>query len=242
MRAEESIFIVFEGIDGAGKTTQVELLEEFFRVAGETVVKSKEPTDGVWGRRIRESASKGRLPPDEELRAFIEDRKEHVGNLILPALTAGKVVILDRYFYSTIAYQASCGASASRLTTQMKSMFPVPDIAILIDTPAEIGLHRVSEGRGDTPNSFENIQTLQGVRAAFLNILQDNPEVRKIDGTRNIQDVRRDVVRLLLDGVLKEKRCAKRYGCDQPEYCVERMSDTCRLVHLKRAAASLGAV
>src|SRR5260370_25230495 len=97
-----SILIAIEGIDGAGKTTQVERLAQALRVVGQELVISKEPTNGRWGKKIRESAANGRLPLKEELKAFINDRTEHVRNVIQPALDTGKIVILDRYFYSTI--------------------------------------------------------------------------------------------------------------------------------------------
>jgi len=92
----KGILLAFEGVDGAGKTTQVKLLEEALKNAGENVVVSKEPTEGVWGQKIRKSASTGRLPLDEELEAFIEDRKEHIKKLIAPSIEQGKIVILDR--------------------------------------------------------------------------------------------------------------------------------------------------
>ena len=113
-RTDRGLLIAFDGIDGASKTTQVALLADFLASKGETI-RSKEPTDGKWGQIIRNAAANGRLPLEEELRVLIEDRKEHVRDLILPALSKGKAVILDRYFYSTIAYQGSRGVA------QMKS-------------------------------------------------------------------------------------------------------------------------
>lgn len=94
----DGILIAVDGIDGAGKTTQVELLREAFEAAGETVTASKEPTNGPWGRLVRESAQSGRLGLADELHAFLEDRKEHVEELVKPALARGEIVILDRYF------------------------------------------------------------------------------------------------------------------------------------------------
>src|SRR5207253_402183 len=99
------ILIAIEGIDGAGKTTQVARLCKALEAVGETVVRSKEPTNGPHGRRVRESAQNGRLDPHEELATFLDDRREHVATVIGPALGRGEIVILDRYFYSTIAYQ-----------------------------------------------------------------------------------------------------------------------------------------
>ncbi len=106
---DAGILIVFDGIDGGGKTTQAKLLADILTAAGETVVLSKEPTDGPWGKQLRASATTGRMSLADELHAFTEDRKQHVTNLIAPALARGEIVILDRYFYSTIAYQGARG-------------------------------------------------------------------------------------------------------------------------------------
>jgi dTMP kinase len=127
-RTDSGILIAFEGIDGAGKTTQVELLERFLLESGEKVRRSKEPTDGPWGQKIRESAANGRMPWADELHAFTEDRKQHVRELILPALQNGKTVILDRYFYSTIAYQGTRGGDVDKLTAQLVDTTPEPDV------------------------------------------------------------------------------------------------------------------
>ena len=103
------MLIVFEGIDGTGKSTQVRLLAQALEERGLTVVTSREPTDGPFGQKLRLSMITGRLSPEEELALFHEDRRDHVEHLILPALEAGKVVILDRYFFSTMAYQGARG-------------------------------------------------------------------------------------------------------------------------------------
>jgi dTMP kinase len=99
--------LVIEGVDGAGKSTVVQKLLEHCRERAIPCVASKEPTDGAWGRRLRESAQSGRLSLEEELELFLKDRAEHVEQLIRPALEAGKVVILDRYYLSTAAYQGA---------------------------------------------------------------------------------------------------------------------------------------
>src|SRR5262245_42547095 len=96
---QPGILIVVEGIDGAGKSTQVRRIAEALRAVGETVVQSREPTDGPWGRKIRESAVSGRMSLADELHAFVEDRREHVAGVIRPALDRGEIVVLDRYYY-----------------------------------------------------------------------------------------------------------------------------------------------
>src|SRR6476660_6710847 len=106
LRLDRGILVAFEGIDGAGKTTQAELLGRHLRQAGLTVVQTKEPTSVPHGQRLRASAATGRLGKDEELQAFLDDRRDHVRTLIAPALGRGEVVIVDRYYFSTAAYQS----------------------------------------------------------------------------------------------------------------------------------------
>jgi dTMP kinase len=229
------LFIAVEGIDGAGKTTLVGRLVEFFERAGVEVVRSKEPTDGPWGRKIRESAFAGRHDAAEELRLFTCDRAEHFGQLVGPALAAGKVVVLDRYYYSTAAYQGVAGAPAAAVRAATFDRFPTPDVALLVDVPAEVGVSRIREGRGEVPNRFEDAAYLRDVRTAFLAVIQDRPEVRVLQGAKTADDVAKDAIAILLDGVLRGKFCAKSYGCDAPESCTYRITDSCEWVRLKRA-------
>src|SRR4051812_21534342 len=98
--AGRGVLVAVEGIDGAGKTTQTRLVADRLRALGFDVVTSKEPTTGRWGQMLRDSALTGRLEPAEELAAFVADRREHVATLIEPALGAGKIVLVDRYYFS----------------------------------------------------------------------------------------------------------------------------------------------
>lgn len=223
----KGIFIVVDGIDGAGKTTQVQILCNAFQEANEPVVCSKEPTNGKWGRQLRESAVNGRLPLEDELRAFVEDRKEHVATVIRPALAEGKVVIVDRYYYSTIAYQGSRGADVRSVAGDMRSLFPAPDVAFLLDADPSITLHRIENERGDAPNHFERLDQLRSVRQVFLDLANADDTMRIVDASRSVESVTEAITRVLVDGVLKQKRCAKSYDCDVL-YCVPRMAGQCR--------------
>ena len=236
-RTDTGVLIAFEGIDGAGKTTQVELLERFLLSSEVAVKRSKEPTDGPWGQKIRASASNGRMPLADELAAFTEDRKQHVRDLIAPALQAGQTVILDRYFYSTIAYQGTRGADVAAIASLMQEIAPVPDVVFLIDVPPAVGIDRITGGRGESPNEFEKLDDLRKARATFQNLTANHPEVVQIDGTRPIVDVHRAVLTTLLDGVLKKRHCAKAYGCDDPAFCSYRASGTCQWAKMVRQAA-----
>lgn len=194
------LFIAFEGIDGAGKTTQVQRLAEFCQAGGVSVVCTKEPTDGPWGRKIREAAASHRLPFHEELQAFINDRQQHLAELILPALHGGKVVITDRYLYSTAAYQGSrAEGNPNELLQTLTAEAPRPDFVFLLDVPAETGLERVSSVRGDIPDAFETTENLRAVRAAFQTLLADeHAEITAIDGMQSIDDVFTEIRQAIL--------------------------------------------
>jgi|SRR6185437_3436292 len=139
--SDRGILLAVEGIDGAGKTTQVRLLHRALKRAGIPVVKSKEPTNGQWGSILRRSAVTGRLSPEDELQTFIKDRTEHVEKLIQPNLESAAVVILDRYFYSTIAYQGARGADVPSVSAEMHRLFPEPDAVYLLDVDPVVGIH-----------------------------------------------------------------------------------------------------
>jgi dTMP kinase len=174
--------IVFEGVDGAGKSTQLARLAGALRAAGHEVVETREPTDGAWGRRIRAMARSGARPaPEEELRWFVEDRREHVAAVIAPALAAGRIVLGDRYFLSTVAYQGARGLDPRRLLAEAEAAFPLPDLALVLEVGAAAGLARVA-GRGAAAEpAFEEAAYLERVAALFAAIERDY--VVRVDGS-----------------------------------------------------------
>jgi len=197
IRSDAGTFIVIEGIDGAGKSQLVATVAEHLRKAGVTVATSREPTYGPWGKKLRDSAATGRLPVDEELRLLIEDRREHVRDVILPALSRGETVILDRYFYSTAAYQGSRGANPDAILASMSAEFPIPDVVFLIDLPAEVGLARIAEGRGEVPNHFERLESLSAARAEYRKMATHFSNMVVVDGTQSVEAVRGEIIRCL---------------------------------------------
>ncbi len=224
--SESGILIAVEGIDGAGKTTQVTKLKQALENAGQSVISSKEPTDGQWGSILRQSATKGRLSLDEELRTFINDRAEHVATVIQPNLDEGRIVILDRYYYSTIAYQGARGADVATVSREMHSRgFPEPDAVFILDVDPVIGIHRIAHDRGEEPNHFEDRASLAQARAIFIGM--EGANVHRLDGCQTIGDVHLQIISTLLNGVLKKKRCAKSYGCDDPMHCLFRTAGKC---------------
>lgn len=228
-----AILIAIEGIDGAGKTTQVTMLQEALRDVGEAALVSKEPTDGPWGRKIRESSTTGRMPVDQELAAFMADRNEHVQEKIAPALNAGQIVILDRYFYSSIAYQGCRGADVDQIESEMTRLFPVPDAVFILDLNPELSLFRIHHLRKDTPNKFEEVEGLGRARNIFRQLRGDH--IHLIDGSASPVAVHSKIIDLFADGPLKAKRCSKEYGCHDQWSCSFRIAGTCEWFRLQQA-------
>ena len=222
------VLVAFEGIDGAGKTTQAALLASVLEQAKELQRSSKEPTNGSWGMKIRQSASGERLDPHDELEAFLKDREEHIKNVIQPSLDDGRIVILDRYYHSTIAYQGARGFSIDYLHKLMEAHFLIPDAVFLLDIDPEISLPRI-ERRGDVPNVFERRDSLKEARKLFQAL--DDECMIKIDGSMSIDAVHNEILRRFIDGPLKQRRCAKSYGCDDPFHCTFRLTNTCAWVN-----------
>jgi dTMP kinase len=175
--------IVFEGLDGSGKSTQARTLAEKLRGLGLTVRLSQEPTDGEHGRALRELwATGGRHDARDELELFRLDRREHVDRLIEPGLRAGDVVILDRYYYSSEAYQGVRGLmSPQAIHTMMTAIAPTPDMMVLLDITPEVSLKRITDSRADTPNALEQFENLVKVRQAFDKM--SYPEIRRFDAS-----------------------------------------------------------
>ncbi len=190
-RETQGFLIVFEGIDGTGKSTQADLLAEHVRSLGLTVVQSREPTHGRFGAELRQSATEGRRSPEEELDLFIRDRREHVAQVLQPALDRGKVVIVDRYYLSTAAYQGARGLDPEVILQQNEEFAPIPDVAVLIHLDVQDGRQRI-RGRGDGDGDlFEIEDELRRVAEVFAGL--DRPYIVRFDGSRTIADLSKDI-------------------------------------------------
>jgi dTMP kinase len=195
----EGIFIAFEGGEGTGKSTQSRLLKEWLEQEGETVILSREPggTDlGQGLRKILLGHETGAISPRAEALLYAADRAHHVYSVITPALDRGDVVITDRYFDSSIAYQGagrvlspSEVARISRWATE--SLFPT--LTIVIDQPAEVGLARLkSRDRLEA----EPLEFHERVRQEFLQIASEDPERYLIvDGTQTIDQIHEEIIK-----------------------------------------------
>jgi dTMP kinase len=192
---QPGLFIVLEGIDGTGKSTQARRLGEWFEKQGREVELSREPTDGPWGEKLRESASTGRLSPQDELQYFLNDRRQHVDEKIKPSLAAGKVVILDRYYFSTMAYQGSRGFDPVEIRRMNEEFAPVPDLLLILDLDVDTAHQRISH-RGDSANEFEKHESLTRCREIFLS-LKNEPFARVVDSTGTLDEVSARILQVI---------------------------------------------
>ncbi len=183
---QPGFLLVLEGIDGAGKSTLSRQLAAHFGALGHTVITSREPTHGPHGRALRESARTGRLSLADELDLFLKDRAEHVAALIRPALDRGDIVILDRYYFSSAAYQGARGADPADIIALNEAFAPVPDLVLLLDLDPADGSTRI-HARGDRPDDFEALDYQRAVRGIFLAL--DRPFIHRIDGAASADDV-----------------------------------------------------
>jgi len=181
------LLVVFEGIDGAGKSTQIRRLALLARALGFECIESREPTYGQYGRLLRESAAVERLSRTREHELLLLDRREHLDTLVQPALARGAVVLLDRYYFSSIAYQAGPGLAAEQIRAENEAFAPKPDLLLILDLPVEVGLARIG-ARGDRPNAFEAVTTLQHCRTVYRGFAGE-PYARLIDATQDADQV-----------------------------------------------------
>ena len=194
---KSGFFIVIEGIDGTGKSTQAKCLGEWLTLQGHEVVLSREPTNRPWGAKLRESAATGRLSPEDELEYFLKDRRQHVDEVIGPSLAVGKVVILDRYYFSTMAYQGARGFDPAEIRRTNEVFAPTPDLLLIMDLDVDAALERIGV-RGDTANEFEKRESLERCREIFLS-LKGEPFVRVIDSRGSIDEVVGQIRRAVAD-------------------------------------------
>lgn len=237
MRA--GILLAFEGIDGAGKTTQAARLADLLQTLGIPTVRTKEPTDGPIGTALRQSAATGRMSAEEELDAFIRDRREHVASRIHPALYRGDVVIVDRYYYSTAAYQGARGFDTAAILATNEEFAPQPDLLFVLDVPVAVGHARIAD-RGDRANLFEDSNTLDQARIIFRSL--SGPHVVHLDGTQPPEQIASEILLRFLDGPVFERRCLKSHYKRQcePAYCTVR-ANGCPWVELNSQFAAIGA-
>ncbi len=209
------LFIVLEGIDGAGTTTQAQLLGAWLEERGETALLTGEPTPARVGRIIRQilqhqlvdAEADAPLAVDEETMAllFVADRADHLRQAVLPALDAGRIVVSDRHYLSSVAYQSVRVDMA--WVEELNAGLRRPDLTILLDIEPEVSLRR-KRGQGQPAERYEKEAYLSRVRENYLLACEHaraaGERIEQIDGAQPIQAVT-EQIRTLVAPLLAER-------------------------------------
>lgn len=184
---KKGLFIVLEGNDGSGKSTQLSLLADYLREKGKEVYVTREQSNSKYGKRISQLvvSEEGESLSDEDwLKLYTLDRREHLKKEVLPALKQGKIVVCSRYDYSTCVYQLK---DESKWKSYINK-FPRPDMTFIIIVPTKIALERLHK-RDRKITVFEKEHLIEERRKRYLRICHIGDNIKKIDGSRDIQGV-----------------------------------------------------
>ena len=202
----QGMLVALEGIDGTGKSTQAARLVTIFAEQGYDTILLREPSDSPWGRRLREimRARRRVLSPSLELDLFLQDRRYDVTAHILPALAARKLVVMDRYYFSTVAYQGALGIDPGEIRQLNEAFAPVPDaVFVLLITPAK-ALERIRRERGGAHDVFEREDYLTKVDGVFRTL--SGPNIHPIAADEPIE-----VVTSILQEKIREVLSARHF-------------------------------
>lgn len=192
---KKAFFICIEGLDASGKTTQAHRLVRNLRQRDFEAVYTTEPSSGEIGRFIRACIlqRKKRVPSVVEALLFAVDRIDHVERGIKPALQKGKIVVCDRYMFSSIAYQGAEGLNIGWIEEINGSVLP-PDIAIYLDVPPEVVVKRMKRKR----SVMERLQVQRRVQEVYMKLVESG-RLTLIDGNRPADEVSKDTLKVVLD-------------------------------------------
>ena len=197
-------FITFEGVEGAGKSTQANLLYQYLINNGKEAILTKEPGGTKTGRKIRQillEKTEEIFPPVAELMLYEADRNFHIHNLIKPSLQQGKYIICDRFTDSTLAYQGYARGLDINLIKQLNEIATEgikPDITFLIDIPVEEGLKRIRQTRQADRIEDEDIQFHKRLREGFLKIAENEKDrIVVLDGMESPENILAKIVEIL---------------------------------------------
>jgi len=197
-------FIVFEGLDGSGQSTQAGLLKDFLIKKSYQVILTKEPTlDSEAGKRIRETLDKKfETEPSKLQELFAQDRKKHLENVIIPALKEGKIVISDRYFFSSFAYGASSGVNLDWLI-KINNEFLLPDLTFILKVKPEVCLERI-EKRNLKRTFFEEKEKLEKVWQNYQVLPARFENVYMIEGEKPKEAVFSQIKEIALSQIISK--------------------------------------
>jgi len=201
---QKGYFISFEGIDGSGKSTQIELLAKFLKNLSFEVVITREPGGSVGGEQIRNLLLQGetdRWSAETEILLFTAARRDHLERIILPALGDGKIVICDRFTDSTRMYQGMRGSNLRDLVELLneKVVKCDPDLTIIIDINPETALKR-AKSRKTVEERFEDfgVELQIKMRQGFIKLSKEfNNRIEVVDGQQSVDELTQDICTLV---------------------------------------------
>ena len=186
-------FITLEGMDGAGKSTHIPTIIEMLRARGREVVSTREPGGTELGEHLRELLLHEAMHAETETLLMFAARREHIANVIAPALKRGAYVLSDRFTDATYAYQSGAkGVSANKveILEQWVQEALQPDITLLFDVPVEVSIARLAGARSPDKFERESADFFTNIRNAYLLRASQNPErFRVIDASKPLEDV-----------------------------------------------------
>jgi len=197
------VFIVFEGLDGSGISTQSQRLETHLRGRGFRTVLTHEPTESLLGGFINSALRDSWKTSLVSLQLlFCADRAKHLEDEIEPALKKGKIVICDRYFFSTLAYGFASGIDFKWLY-QVNKNFRTPDLTIFVDIHPDVSMRRIRTGR-EKRELFEKSESLNKVRRAYLNLAK-RFGFRIVNGENSVDETSKEIFSIV-DAWLERRR------------------------------------
>ncbi len=198
---KQGLFITFEGADGCGKTTQIELIDNYLRSKGYETVLTREPGAKGLGTKLREILLhyEGEVSPNCESFLFLADRAQHVDCIIKPALKEGKIILCDRHTDSTVAYQGygrGINIEEIKHLNNLATSGLKPDLTIVFDVDIETSMSRVGKEKDRMESS--GVDFFNKVRNGYLDIAKKEPErVKVINSSDTIENIHKKVVELV---------------------------------------------
>jgi dTMP kinase len=189
-------FVVLEGIDGTGKTTQAALLAGALRERGHLVVLTREPSDGPGGKKIRDylRGPTRHLTGEQELALFMADRREHVDAVIRPALEQGQIVISDRYYFSSAAYQGALGLDPQGILAEHEKFnAPRPDLVFFFSLAPAVALDRQREKARQVSEAPAYLEKVAAIYQTF-----QAPNMRHLDAAKPVPEIHAEVLAITL--------------------------------------------
>lgn len=191
------MFVSFEGIDGSGKSTQVELFIRYLEKKGIEFIKVREPGGTELGEKIRQILINDDMCPRSELLLFLSSRAQLVEKVIKPALMSGKIVVADRFAHSSIAYQG-CGRGLGVETVELLNDFATdrtyPDVVFYIDVPVNVALERMGKILKKDRIEREKRDFWEKIRECYMELSRKDDRFIIIDGTEDVETIHKEII------------------------------------------------